>query len=309
LDLPKNWDINKKYPLFMELHGSGNENTLATLSSQLSPSASALDLKGYTSTKSYMQQQGIGYHVAPFGRGNTRYIDIGEIDVFESYKDAHDNFKIDEDRRYLYGFSMGGGGTWTIGLRTPDLWAAMSVYAGGLWNEKADISLGKNVTNLPVYISCGDKDFLFGYLDQMKKELEKYNIKPEIRITKGLDHKYPDSIQAAGMKWMMQFTRKRPNQFSFSADKDAHTGVWGIYMNREEYMSGLPTFDCRIEGQTIKIDSKGTSGLRVNLGEKGLKMTGNVIVIWNGKTEYEGEVKEITLGKVLIDPWSALRNR
>lgn len=303
LDLPKNWDINKAYPLFFELHGAGNPHALSSLKSQLGSSTSSLDLFGYTSSKSYMQQQGIGYHVAPYGRGNSRYKDIGEIDIFEAFQDVHKNFKIDENRRYLYGFSMGGGGTWSVGIRTPDLWAAIGIYAGGLWNEKPAVSLGKNLENTPTYIWCGDKDGLFSNLPLMQKELERYNIKPEVRITKGLDHKYPDSVQAVGLNWMIQFARKRPDKFTFSADKDEHTGVWGISMTREESVSGLPTFDCTIEGQTIKIDSKGTAGLKVNLGDNGLKMKGLVTVIWNGKKEYEGEAKEITLGKQIKDSW------
>ncbi|MDX2188467.1 MAG: hypothetical protein SFY32_01275 [Bacteroidota bacterium] len=297
LDLPKNWNVTKKYALFFELHGSGNQNPIATLASQLSASATSLDLRGYTSVKSYSQQQGLGYHVAPFGRGNTGYRDIGEIDIFEAYSDAHKIFSIDEDQRYLYGFSMGGGGTWSVGLRTPDLWAAIGIFAGGVWREKATISLGKNLSTTPVFIWCGDKDGLFPNVEIMQNELTKYGIKPEVRITKGLDHKYPDSVQAIGIKWMTQFTRKRPNQFSFTADKDEHTGVWGISMNRDENVSGLPSFDCTIEGQTIKIDSKGTEGLKINLTDKGLKMSGIVKVIWNGKQEYEGDAKEITIGK------------
>ncbi|TAF73238.1 MAG: hypothetical protein EAZ53_13335 [Bacteroidetes bacterium] len=299
LDLPKNWDIKATYPLFFELHGSGNPNALSTLKSQLGSSTSSLDLFGYTSAKSYMQQQGIGYHVAPFGRGNSSYVGIGEIDIFEAYNDVHKIFKIDENKRYLYGFSMGGGGSWSVGIRTPDLWAAIGIFAGGLWSERSAASLGNNLKNTPVFIWCGDKDGLFAELPLMQKELEKYGNKPEVKTTKGMYHNYPETAQEMGLNWMMNFTRKRPNQFSFTADKNEHLGVWGISMKREEALSALPTFDCSIEGQTVKIESKGTNGLKINLGDGGLQMTGIVQVIWNGKKEYEGEVKELILGKQL----------
>jgi len=303
LDLPKSWNIENEYPLFLELHGSGNQNPIATLSSQLSPSATSLDLHGYTSTKSFTQQQGVGYHVAPFGRGNTRYKDIGEIDVMEAYQDADKVFKIDNNRKYLYGFSMGGGGTWSIGLRTPDMWAAIGVFAGGMWNEKSTVNIAKNASYLPVFLWCGEKDDLFASFLQMQKALEQDGVKPEVRTTKGLGHNYPDSIQAVGLNWMMKFTRKRPNQFSFVADKDEHLGVWGITMTREESVSGLPSFNCTIEGQKLTINSKGTSGLKINLGTTGLNMPGKVSVIWNEQIVYEGYQKEITVGNQLISDW------
>ena len=72
-----------------------------------------------------------GYYVMPYGRGNSSYRDIGEIDVLESYDDMHRTFKIDPDRRYLYGFSMGGSGTWRIARRTPDRWAAVAPCGAG----------------------------------------------------------------------------------------------------------------------------------------------------------------------------------
>ena len=59
---------------------------------------------------------GMGYHIAPWGRGNLSYRDIGEQDVYEAINDIEKNFNIDQNRKYLYGFSMGGGGTWSIGL-------------------------------------------------------------------------------------------------------------------------------------------------------------------------------------------------
>ena len=40
--------------------------------------------------------------------------------------DVKRRFPIDEDRVYLTGLSMGGGGTLWLGLTRPDLWAAVA---------------------------------------------------------------------------------------------------------------------------------------------------------------------------------------
>ncbi len=49
----------------------------------------------------------------------------GEQDIFDAIQFAIDNYNIDSDRIYLTGFSMGGRGTYIIGLKNPDYFAAI----------------------------------------------------------------------------------------------------------------------------------------------------------------------------------------
>jgi hypothetical protein len=44
----------------------------------------------------------------------------------------------------------------------------------------------------------------------------------------------------------------------------------------------------RIDGQSVHIDSEGTGGLTVDLGPHGLRMSGDVTIVWNGKQAYQG---------------------
>ena len=50
----------------------------------------------------------------------------GEQDILDAIEWAKANFNIDEDRIYLSGFSMGGRGTYIIGLKNPDIFAAIA---------------------------------------------------------------------------------------------------------------------------------------------------------------------------------------
>ena len=69
---------------------------------------------------------------------------------------------------------------------------------------------------------------------------------------------------------LQQFKRKRPAHFSFVADTEEHPGIRGIEVRRDVTMGALPRFECRIEGKTVRLDSTGTPGLKVNLGAGGL---------------------------------------
>ncbi|MFM8724356.1 MAG: prolyl oligopeptidase family serine peptidase, partial [Planctomycetaceae bacterium] len=72
-----------------------------------------------------------------FGRGNVAYRWAGETDVFEAMEalwnreTARGRVKLlDPDRVVLKGFSMGGAGTWHLGLHHPDRWTAIQPGAG-----------------------------------------------------------------------------------------------------------------------------------------------------------------------------------
>lgn len=64
--------------------------------------------------------------VTPRGRGtSTWYVTQAHQDFFEVFADVHALFpNVDPQRRYLSGYSMGGYGTYLLGLLYPDLFAA-----------------------------------------------------------------------------------------------------------------------------------------------------------------------------------------
>lgn len=71
-----------------------------------------------------------------FGRGNNAYRFAGETDVFEALEDlfrrenAGGKARLDADRVLLRGFSMGGAGTWHLGLHHADRFYAIQPGAG-----------------------------------------------------------------------------------------------------------------------------------------------------------------------------------
>lgn len=295
LNLPRDWDPEKTYPLFFELHGAGDDNPISLLAGRLALDPEAPQLHGYDSPKTFAEIQRNGYHVHPWGRGNLGYRGIAEIDILEAYDHAHRLLKIDENRRYLYGFSMGGGGTWSIGLRTPDRWAAIAILAGSSRRDPPGLGIAENATNLPVWIWCGEEDRLFPDMQRMVAELRSFGIEPVTSSTPGLGHNYIMAKQEEALNWLQQFTRKRPDRFSFRADTDSQTGAWGIQMQRNPAISGVPRFTCAIDGQTVRIDSEGTPSLTLRPGKDGLGLDGDIVLVWNGMTVYDGPAVPLRL--------------
>lgn len=310
--LPKNWDPEKAYPLFFELHGAGSPNPLDGIASSVGADKQAPTLHGYSSNRTFAPIQGNGYWCQPFGRGNLGYRGIAEIDIFEAYDDLHKNFKVDQDRRYLYGFSMGGGGSWSVGLRTPDRWAAIMIFAGGVWREKPELNLARNILHLPVRIWCGEEDSLFNQLPYMTDELRAAGIEPEVSTSPGVGHNYLMEQQEIGINWLQQFVRKRPDSFTFATDQDSTNTAWGITVERNEALSGLPEVECRFEGDTIYINTKGAAAVRVNPFAEGLDFKDTLRVVVDGAEVYNDVPKTILIheGKAIeFDPTRRMRSR
>lgn len=281
---PAAWDPARAYPLLMFLHGSGPNTPLYFVANV-----------GRGATVPFLAQA--GFSVMPYGRGNTSYRDIGEIDVLEALDDMQQTFKIDPDRRYLYGFSMGGSGTWRVARRTPDLWAAVAPCGAGGPGVHPPAILARNVTYLPIWIFIGGKDPGFAGAKTLCDVIAQYGPAPVFNTDPTLAHAWPGEIHAKCVAWLTQHTRKRPDKFAFVADTDDHTGVWGITMKRDLAVGALPEFECAIAGNAVRIDSKGTAGLNVILGAGGLGLSGNVTVTWNGAQAYAGPATAVELGE------------
>ncbi len=73
-----------------------------------------------------------GHIVSPTNRRpyGFNWEDWGRIDAMEVYNKALNSLKIDPERIYLTGHSMGGHGTWHLGATYPDKFAALGPSAG-----------------------------------------------------------------------------------------------------------------------------------------------------------------------------------
>ncbi len=74
------------------------------------------------------------------------YHDQGESSVFEVWADVNRHFDLDPDRSYVSGYSMGGYGTYKLGVEYPDLWARAFTTVGppgeGIWVPPGDPTSG-----------------------------------------------------------------------------------------------------------------------------------------------------------------------
>jgi len=82
-----------------------------------------------------------------------RKIEYSEKDVLSVLALMRKNYAIDESRIYLTGHSMGGIGTWYLGARHPEIWAALAPFAG--FGDPSTVARMKDIPEIVVH---GDAD-------------------------------------------------------------------------------------------------------------------------------------------------------
>ena len=101
---------------------------------------------------------------AALGRGDYFYKGEGDLDVMEVMADVQKNYRVDPERIYLMGHSMGGYGSNSVGLRHPDLFAAIAPAQG----TDPTQPLFLNLRNVPWLFMTSDQDLDTGAQNALK---------------------------------------------------------------------------------------------------------------------------------------------
>jgi predicted peptidase len=82
---------------------------------------------------------------------------LSEEDVLNVLALVRKSYSIDSKRIYLMGHSMGGGGTLYLGMKYPELWAALAALAPATYGNPAGLEA---IQNMPIMIVQGTRDHL-----------------------------------------------------------------------------------------------------------------------------------------------------
>ena len=158
--------------------------------------------------------------VVPYGRFCNATKFAGEVDVFEALAAVRAQYRIDENRIAVGGFSMGGGSTWHLATHFTGLWCAAAPGAGFaetpiftkalapgkeprpaweqlLWRQYEATGIAGNLFNLPTVAYSGELDGQKEAADLMEAAMKREGLKLEHFIGPQTAHKYHDATKAA----------------------------------------------------------------------------------------------------------------
>ncbi|KPL02007.1 MAG: hypothetical protein AMK75_03325, partial [Planctomycetes bacterium SM23_65] len=221
LYIPETTDLKRPVPLVIFLHGYvGDLDKVNWFDQTVSDSVKRLAKKLG------------GILLAPFARSNTDFLGVGERDVLHTIELVKRDYRIDADRVYLSGASMGASGVWAIGAHYPHLFAALIPASGrtdyNLWHDIERgvltpfkqfivdrdyvVTMKVNFRNLPAFAFHGEDDWLVKP-DQSRKMVQTLREQG----FEALYHQFPrgdhwscfDAFDNAGLvAWLR--TKKRP---------------------------------------------------------------------------------------------------
>ena len=262
LYVPEDYDAGKKYPLVVMLHGAGSNHRLA-----LRRVFGQTNRDGETDVEAsryFPRWENREYFVAsPRARGTMGYQGVAEKDVLDMLADVKRRFSIDEDRIYLTGLSMGGGGTLWIGLSYPDIWAAIAPVCPAAPAEA--LARAGNALNIPVHIHQGGADPVVvpEGVRAWVKNLKKQGVEVEYREYPGVGH---DSWANAYGKeaifdWFGQYKRNPfPTRVKFATDQYKHNKAYWI------------TFDAFTPGTLAQVDAQFSGGNKLKINTENLRV-------------------------------------
>ena len=190
--LPEGFNPDAAYPLLVFLHGSGVDEQ--TQMQGLAPIASALGFP----------------LIAPKARGlSDWYLGNSGEDVFECIEHFLSLFpNLRRERIFLAGFSMGGYGTWRLGMLRPDYFRGLIVISGRV---RSDILNGiESLRDANIFVLHGAKDLAVP-VDGARKAVEKLkaldaNVR-YIEVPEGGHGDFGDyDLGAAVMAWIRQYS-------------------------------------------------------------------------------------------------------
>ncbi len=300
---PKDYDPGKTYALILSLHGAGVE---------AQGQVEAYTKKDWAFIVSPTNRRPFGFD----------WQDWGRLDFLEVLSEAKKRFLIDENRIYLTGHSMGGHGTWHIGLHFPDLFAAIAPSAGwtsfqlyvpyflrksylfghpgvlavtdmALREERA-LSFVENALNLPIYILHGGADdnvppvhARFFY-----SELKKLGYDAVFKEVPGKGHwwdeKETEGVDCVDSSELIEFLKSQARNpypkhvFFKTTDIGLKNSNYWLEIDEPEVLYHDSTIDAEIEGNSIKIKTENISRLTLHLTQE-LMEPGEISLMINGQ--------------------------
>jgi predicted peptidase len=200
LFLPENYleESEKKFPLIVFLHGSGERGTRIGHVEKLGL------------PKVAPQREGFPFIMLAPQCPRDHWWEDAEITqmVMGMLDEVSRKYRVDPERVYLTGLSMGGFGTWEIATEFPERFAAIAPVCGG-----GNIYRVKRLKDVPARIYHGEKDTTVPvfFARQMAKALKKVGGKAQLVVFEDVGHNAWEKAYADDglYEWLLKHSKKQ----------------------------------------------------------------------------------------------------
>lgn len=205
--IPINYhESNKKYPVVIFLHGGHTSHGYGE--------------NHWLSGEFYIPDDDPYIFVIP----TKLEVDWSAKKILDVVEDLKLNMRVDEERVYLTGLSMGGRGTFIVASEIPDQFAALMPLSPH-HEPYSYVDLAARVAHLPVWLSHGDADMISSYKMAwyMNQALEEEGCNVLFQTIKGGGHCCWEHIYSnpEAIEWLLSHTR------NLDSETVIHLKSWG----------------------------------------------------------------------------------
>ncbi|HZU96308.1 MAG TPA: hypothetical protein VFF73_06325 [Planctomycetota bacterium] len=244
--------------------------------------------------------------------------------TLEAIRKAQELLWIDPDRIILGGVSMGGYGTWNIGLRRPDHFAALAPIAGGISrlgctsdNDPISLALLENGRPTPVWSAHGTKDPLVPYDPDREacEHLEKIGGHVTFKSFDAnhtpaeLERLLNGPVIAEVTSFILAAHRdSSPPTVTYVSVSEKLDGAFWLRIQERVPGRERPRVDGKAdrERNRIEVTLDGVRKARVYLDERLLDASREVEVVLNGKTAWRGKIEPSV--ESILESWRSRRD-
>ena len=278
LYLPKNLDRARKYPLVIGLHEE--ESNHAVSLKRLFGVANRFGETGLQALTTFPPMRSVDMIVAcPFARATMGYQGIAEQDVYDVLDEVKRRYPIDEDRIYLTGSSMGGGGALWLSLTRPDIWAAVAPVCAATIPGSEE--LAGNALNFPVRLFHGELDPAVKAESsrQWQRRFLEAGVTADYIEFPGVRHNAWDSAyrDASIFEWFSRFKRDRdPNHVHFITRNGRYPSAYWVRI--DSFAPGaLATIDAVRSGSDIRVQTKDLDAFSLTASARTINVDGAAV--------------------------------
>ena len=307
--LPTGYTPRRRWPMIVNLHGYNSSNPVYV--------KWGIDGRhnGWADTYGVIV-------IEPMGRYNTTFRGIGEADVLRCIDLAKTVLSVDDNRVYLTGASMGGGGAWLVGTRHPDLFAAIAPVFGGrdyhadLTDQQAaalgphdryrleihsTLAQAESLLTTPVFINHGDQD------DLVNVETSRYAVRTMQRW--GYDVRYWEHPGVghgglgetdAMLRWLLSHKRTAaPTHVRLRAADVADASSHWVRVEQFLHPWQVANVDARVTGPNIiQLDTQNVARITLSPTARIIDPQQPIQVVWNSS---DLRVVDLANGSVTLD--------
>lgn len=269
-------DTLQKWPLMIFLHGSGESGT------------ELAKVKVHGPPKLIEQGKKFPFIVvSPQAPPQTGW----QVEVLKSMlDDLKKKYRVDRDRIYLTGLSMGGYGTWNFSLKYPDELAAIAPVCGG-----GDAGEVWKLRHMPVWCFHGAKDDVVPPSESQKMVdgLKKYNSNVRFTLYPDANHNSWDTTYSNDSLYTWLLSQKKFRYNPVTVKQQLLKEYEGAYVNNKS-----DTLRIVLENEKL-VAKPGRNTIE-------LKSSSDTNFFWDENST--GEIKFIRNGKAIVSGFMLLAN-